>query len=200
MRIPALFHERHPEGFRLRFRHEATRSRTVDIAVTRIRLSTIDLSREEVRGLHRLRLLLAELRAPELDAEAHALMAQPDARRRMLTLDALLSRNVVQVRVAPLGGWSPDFSVFTGASGPQAVLLGFHAFERPHPYPGPALGAHFGPGEAREARARFEGIWARGHDIAPAVRSIFRRARLDVPGATAANAVPDPVDTLGALG
>lgn len=200
MDIPALFHERQRRGFRLRFRHEATRSRMVDIAVTRIRLGTIDLEEDEVRGLARLRLLLAELRAPELDAEAHVLMAQPEARARLLTLESLLAGHRIEVRVAPLGGWSPDFTVFTGPDGPRAVLLGFHAFERPHPYSGPALGAHFGAPEAAEARARFEGIWARGHDVVPALQSIFRRARRDVPSMAPPAIARNPVDTPQALG
>jgi len=85
--------------------------------------------------------------------------------------------NIKVNTVAPLAGWSPDFSVFWGAAGPRAVILGFHAFETPHPYAGPALGTVFGPGPAREARDRFEEVWARGHDVGPAVHSIFRRAR-----------------------
>jgi len=200
MQIPALFHERDGAGFRRRFRHEAIHSHRVDIAVTRMRLSTIDLSEAELAGLTAIRLVLAELRAVELDAEAHALMARPRARERMRRLERLLDRDLVRVRVAPLAGWSPDFSVFSRGGEPRGVLLGFHAFELPHPFAGPALGAHFGTAEAREALARFEEIWARGHDVAPAVHSIFRRARRWVadPGPPAER--PVPVDTLPALG
>lgn len=200
MMIPALFHEREPSGFRTRFRFELSRSASLDIAVTRIRLGTIGLSREEMAGITRIRLLLAEFRAVELDAEAHALMARRHTRAAMADLEALLERHLVHIRVAPLGGWSPDFSVFSDFDGPRAVLLGFHAFESPHPHPGPALGAHFGRAEAREARARFESLWARGHDVAPAVHSIFRRARRWVPEPEVPAGTPDPVDTPQTLG
>lgn len=204
MEIPGLFHERDGAGFRLRFRHELMRSLQVDIAVTRLRLSTIDLSEEELLGLTGIRLLLAELRAVELDAEAHALMARPRARAGLRRLESLLERDRVRIRVAPLAGWSPDFSVFQDRRGPRSVLLGFHAFELPHPFPGPALGCHFGRREARSAQARFEEIWARGHDVVPAVHSVFQRARRWV---GQADSLPEdspgsrsPVDTPPALG
>lgn len=174
---PAFFHERSRRGFRHHYRRQMIRATRVDVAVTRLRLSTIDLDAGEVRDVERIRLVLSELRAVELDAEAHALMARRGARIRMARMQELLDRDVVRIRVAPLAGWSPDFSVFWGAAGPRAVILGFHAFETPHPYAGPALGTVFGPGPAREARDRFEEVWARGHDVGPAVHSIFRRAR-----------------------
>lgn len=168
--------------------------------MTRMRLSTIDLSEEELAGLTAIRLVLAELRAVELDAEAHALMARPRARERLRRLERLLDRDLVRVRVAPLAGWSPDFSVFSHGDEPRGLLLGFHAFELPHPFAGPALGAHFGAAEAREALTRFEEIWARGHDVAPAIHSIFRRARRWVADPGAPPRHPNPVDTLPALG
>lgn len=200
MQIPALFHERHGSGFRRRFRHEVSRSHHVDIAITRMRLSTIDLGEEELAGLTAIRLVLAELRAVELDAEAHALMARPRARERLRRLERLLDQDLVRVRVAPLAGWSPDFSVFSHGGRPRGVLLGFHAFELPHPFSGPAMGAHFGSAEARDALCRFEEIWARGHDVAPAIHSIFRRARRWVVDPGPPPRAPNPVDTLPALG
>jgi len=197
----AFFHERIQPGFRQRFREEMTRATQVDVAVTRLRLSTIDLSAEEVRGVKRIRLIVSELRAVELDAEAHALMARRGARLRMARLQQLLDRDIVRVRVAPLAGWSPDFSVFSGPARAHAVLMGFHAFEVPHPYAGPALGAAFGPSQAGEARVRFEEVWARGHDVAPAVQSIFRRARSWMKGPdTGAVGRPKSVDTPLGLG
>lgn len=200
MEIPSLFHDGRAPDFRHRFRFELERAIRVDVAVKRIRLGTIDLSETEVAGLRRVRLLLAELRAPALDAEAHALMARRDARVRLERLRGLLERDLVAVRVAPLAGWSPDFSVFSDETGPVGLLLGFHAFERPHPYPGPVLGAHFGALEAREAMARFEEAWARGHDVVPAIRSVFRRvARWHRPSCVLPHR-PNPVDTFSALG
>lgn len=203
MEIPGLFHEREGSGFRKRFRHEVMRSLQVDIAVTRMRLTTIDLTEEELLAVQGIRLILAELRAVELDAEAHALMARPQARIRLRRLESLLDRDRVRIRVAPLAGWSPDFTVFHDRQGPRSVLLGFHAFELPHPFPGPALGCHFGRREARAAQTRFEEIWARGHDVVPAIHSIFRRARRwvvqDQPEFGHPAGSPSPVDTLPAL-
>lgn len=200
MEIPSLFHDGRAPDFRRRFGFELERATRVDVAVKRMRLGTIDLSEREVAGLERVRLLLAELRAPALDAEAHALMARRDARVRLARLQRLLELDVVAVRVAPLAGWSPDFSVFSDASGPRGLLLGFHAFESPHPWPGPALGAHFGAVEAREALTRFDEAWRRGHDVVPAIRSVFRRAaRWPVTSPGAAER-PNPVDTISALG
>ncbi|MDT8342313.1 MAG: hypothetical protein RQ751_12435 [Longimicrobiales bacterium] len=196
MDTPALFHEHDRDGFRARFRYAVSRSTEVHIAVTRLRLGTIDLSPRELEGLRAIHLVLAELRAVELDAEAHALLARAGARGRLAVFGRLLEEGVLKVRVAPLGGWSPDFTVFSDPGGAHAVLVGFHAFEQPHPFPGPALGAHFGPAQARAALSRFREIWARGHDVAPAVRSVFRRhapaaGSSGVPGAgTGAHATP----------
>lgn len=200
MDIPSLFDETRPDGFKHRFRRELTRALRVDIAVTRLRLSTIDLNEGELARVTAVRLLLAELRAVALDAEAHALMARPDGREQLRGLERLLDRDQVRIRVAPLAGWSPDFSIFSDQEGPRSVLMGFHAFELPHPYPGPALGAHFGPAEARIAHTRFDELWARGHDVAPAVHTIFRRAgRWARPPETPRRPL-NPVDTLPALG
>lgn len=193
MIVPTLFDERDPAGFRTRFRHEIQRSRRLDVAVTRLRLSTIDITEAEFQGVTGMRLVLSELRAEALDAEAHALMARPRVRGRLARFQALLDQERIRIRVAPLGGWSPDYTVFHDAAGPRSVLLGYHQFERPHPYPGPALCAHFGRPEALLAHRRFQEIWLRAHDVLPAVHSILSRA-----GRWADE--PRTVDTLPALG
>ena len=118
----------------------------------------------------------------------------------MARMQELLDRDVVRIRVAPLAGWSPDFTVFSDAAGARSLIMGFHAFEVPHPYAGPALGAVFGEAEAREARSRFEGVWARGHDVGPAVRSIFRRARAWMGDEGGSGGQRKSVDTLQGLG
>lgn len=201
MTTPALFDEHASEGFLRRFRAELVQSVEVDVAVTRLRLSSIDLSHTELTGLRRIRLLLAELRAPELDAEAHALMARSGTRARLVRLSTLVNHGRVEVRVAPLAGWSPDFTVFRGPDGPRSVLLGFHAFELPHPYPGPALGAHFGEEEARLAGKRYDQAWERGHDVGDAIRGLFRRnATVDPAPPRSFARHLNPVDTLPSLG
>src|SRR5690606_38328816 len=86
------------------------------------------------------------------------------------------SGGAAEVRSAPLGGWSPDFSVFHSEAGPSAVALGFHWFERPFPHRGPAFASIHGPAEAALALRRFEELWARAHDIGSAVLDILERA------------------------
>lgn len=173
----ALFHEGEPRSFRAWFGRELERSTGLDAAVTRIRLTTLDLTPEELRNARAIRLLLAEVRAVALDAEAHALVLRPRSAQRLALLTGLLDAGIVQVRASPLGGWSPDFSVFRDPEGPRAVLLGFHAFERPHPFPGPAFGARFGRPEAAVAALRFERLWSHAHDVAPALHTLLHRAR-----------------------
>ena len=148
----------------------------VDVALTRLRLSALDLRSVELRSLRRLRLLLAEVSSASLGAEAHAVLADPERGRSLRHLSELLERGLVLVRAAPLAGWSPDFTVFHGGDGPRAVLLGFHWLERPFPYRGPALASLHGPAGAALAGRRFDETWGRAHDIRPAVLGILERA------------------------
>jgi hypothetical protein len=204
MNTDAFFHERHAHGFRARFRDLLSRATRLDTAVTRLRLTTLDFSEEELRSVETIRLIVAELRAVELDAEAHALVARPGPPGRLERLESLLTDGRVELRVVPLAGWSPDFSIFSGPGGATALLMGFHAFERPHPYSGPALGAELGGEAATQALARFEEIWHRGHDVSQAVEGVFRRARrwmpLRDPEATVLKRRSRAVDSLPGLG
>jgi hypothetical protein len=86
-------------------------------------------------------------------------------------------RGRLEVRAAPLAGWSLDFTGFSGTEeGPLAVLTGFHRFEHPHPHRGPALGAlHYGAA-ARLATRRHRELWENAHDVGPAVWSILSKA------------------------
>ena len=173
----ALFDERARPDFRNVFGTLAVQSTDVAVAVTRVRLSTVDLSERELGSLEHIRVLVAEMNALRLDAEAKAI--QTDAKRapNAERLRQLLESGILEVRSSPLAGWSPDFTVFTGSEGPSAVLLGFHAFERPYPHRGPALASLHGPVAARLAARRHEEIWDRAHDVGPAVWSILSKAR-----------------------
>jgi len=163
--------------FRDVFGHLAQRSSSIDTAVTRIRLSTLDLTPVELQGVTRFRVLLAEVNALSMDAEARVLHTLPNRAPNLRLLARLLESGNLQVRSAPLAGWSPDFTVFSDADGPSAVLCGFHWFERPYPHRGPALASlHFGDGAAL-AHRRFEALWSRAHDIGPALWDIVTRAR-----------------------
>ncbi len=140
-------------------------------------MTTLDLSRRELAGLVRLRVVLAMLDAITLDLEASAVMLRPDRRETLRVITGLLATGIIEVRAAPLAGWAPDFSVFRDADGPFAVLLGSHWFQRPYPHRGPALAALHGQAGATLALSRFEDVWRSGHDISPAVLGILERAR-----------------------
>jgi hypothetical protein len=197
MTTTRLFDERDGGGFRACFQEELQAAWSLDLALRRLRLSAIDVG-EELDAVRSVRLVLAQVSAYALDAEAHALVARSGARARLGLFIRLMEEGRMKIRVAPLGGWSPDFSVFTDSRGPRAVLLGFHQFERTHPLPGPALGARFGRRGALLACRRFEDIWARAYDVLPAVRTILARAYGS--GCAPTNPAPRAVDTLRALG
>ena len=88
----------------------------------------------------------------------------------------MLEGGRLEVRSAPLGGWSPDFTVFVEEEGPCAVLTGFHAFERPYPHRGPALASLHGGDAARMAALSPQELWDAAHDVGPALWSILARA------------------------
>jgi len=172
-----LIEDGHRPDFRDVFGHLAGRSTAIDTAVTRIRLSTLNLTPTEIGAVRRFRVLLAEVNSLSIDAEARVLHTLPSRAPNLRFMAELLEHGTLQIRAAPLAGWSPDFTVFSGTEGASAVLCGFHWFERPYPHRGPALGSlHFGDGAAL-ARRRFDGLWTRAHDIGPALWDIVTRAR-----------------------
>ena len=197
MKTPQLFDEVEDGGFRARFREELRTARTLDLALKRLRLTGIDVD-HELDHLRSVRLVLAQVSASALDAQAHALVARSGDVDRLGLFLRLIEEGRMRIRVAPLGGWYPDFSVFADAQGPRSVLVGFHHFERGHPLPGPVLAARFGRRGALLARGRFEEIWVRSHDVLPAVRTILARAHASAVGP--ARPLSRGVDTLRALG
>lgn len=171
-----LIDERSRPDFRDVFAALARQSDDIATAITRVRLSTLDLRPSEVERTRSFRVLVAELNALTLDAEARAIRADPRRSERIGLFRGLLESGRLEVRSSPLGGWTPDFSVFADGEGPGAVLIGFHWFERPFPLRGPALGAvHFGDA-ARLAAKRHAEAWERAHDVGPAVWSILSKA------------------------
>ncbi len=197
MATTQLFDEMGGGGFQGHFREELRDAGTLDLALKRLRLTGIDIG-EELDHVRSIRLVLARVSAAGLDAEAHALVARAEAGDRLGYFLRIIAEGRMRIRVAPLGGWYPDFSVFSDARGPRSVLLGFHQFETGQPLPGPVLAARFGRSGALLARRRFEEIWTRSHDVLPAIRTILSRAHesLNPPPQTR----PRPVDTLRALG
>jgi len=172
----ALLDERGRPDFRDVFGSLASRAARIATAVTRVRLSTVDLAASELAGVERFRVVLAELNALRLDAEARGLQADPRRSANVSFLRELLASGRLEIRSAPLAGWAPDFTVFSGAAGATAVLIGFHWFERPYPHRGPALNAlHLGDA-ARLAERRYDELWQGAHDVGPAVWSILSKA------------------------
>ena len=134
--------------FRRVFGDLLSRSTRLDTAMHRVRLSGVDLSEGEVGGLERLRLLVAEVNAQTLEEEAFALLMDPERRENLTRVLALLQAGRMELRSAPLAGWSPDFSVFSGPQGPLGLILGLHWI---HSDPFPTEGR---PGRQPSARKR----------------------------------------------
>ena len=171
-----LLHERSRPDFRDIYGHLARRSTDIATAVTRVRLGTLNLTPEDLETVTSFRVLVAEMNALQLSAEARGLMNDPDRASRLSMIKNMLEAGRLEVRSAPLGGWSPDFTVFSEADGPVAVLMGFHWFERPYPHRGPALAALHGTTSARAAALRHLEVWEEAHDVGPAVWNILSRA------------------------
>jgi hypothetical protein len=174
---PLLLDERSLPSFRTTFGALLSRSATVETAIRQIRLGAVDLSAGELNRLTRLRVLVAEVNAQTVEGEAYAMAVDPSKRKNLNRVLSLLRAGVLEIRSAPLGGWSPDFSVFSNRDGPQDLLLGLHWFHRPFPLRGPAWAIQLGPDEATAARSRFLEIWSSAHDIAPAIRRLVERTR-----------------------
>ncbi len=172
----ALVDERSQPDFRQVFGALATASTWIATAVTRVRLGTMDLDEVELGRVESFRVVVAELSALHLTAEARGLVNDPARSARLDLVRKLLESGRLEVRAAPLAGWSPDFTVFGDASGPTAVVTGFHWFERPYGNRGPALAAVHGPRGARLAARRHGESWERAHDVGPAVWNILTKA------------------------
>ena len=76
--LPRLLDERARPDFRDVYGWLLPRSTRLDVGLTRILLSTLDLGRGELDGVRSIRLLLAEVNAVQLDAEAHGVMLREE--------------------------------------------------------------------------------------------------------------------------
>jgi hypothetical protein len=174
---PSLWDERSSTPFRQVFGRLLTESTHLDSAILRIRLSGVDLSDEELARLVRLRVLVAEVNAQTLEEEAFGLLMDPTKRDSLRRVRLLLEEGRMELRSAPLAGWSPDFSVFSNETGPSALLIGLHWVQKPFPHRGPAWLASFGAAEAESGRKRFDELWNSAYEIGqPVLRLIGRIA------------------------
>ncbi len=170
--------ERSTPNFRGFFGMLLSDSSVVEVAILRIRLAAVDLTSRELGSITRFRVLVAEANAQTVEEEAYALIMDPEKRENLRRVLNLLRAGILEIRSAPLGGWSPDFSVFSDNDGPTNLLMGLHWFHRPFPHRGPAWAARFGPEEAKRAQRRFRRLWDGAHEIGPAVQELMERTAL----------------------
>ena len=173
--LPRLLDERSHPDFRRTYGTLMARATRLDVALTHLRLATLDLTEAEIARIARVRLLLAQVSAVALDAEAHALFNRRDRAAHLRRLAPLLDAGRVEVRSAPLAAWSPDFSIFGVEDGPFALVVGPHRFEQLG-LGGPSLASVHGGDEALRTLGRFEEMWAAAHDVAPAIAGILAHA------------------------
>ena len=172
-RGPVVVDERGAVPVRDRIGRLLSGASTADFAVARIRLAALDLQPGEVAGLDRCRVLLGQLDAGTLLEVAEAVPMT--ARGRLEVLASWARSGRLEVRSAGIAGWTPDFSVFRGPS--DAALLGAHYFGSSHPSVGPSLTAVLRERHTIDLMAaRFDELWALGHDVLPAVRNVLERA------------------------
>ena len=171
-----LLDERGRPDFRDVFGALARSAVDIATAVRRVRLSTVDLSAEELSRVEHFRVLVSEINALRLDAEARGLELDPRRAPNAELLRRLLEAGRMEVRSSPLAGWAPDFTVFSGPTGPTALLVGPHRFERPYPHRGPAFASVHRGDAARLGARRHEEIWSRAHDVGPAIWNILSKA------------------------
>lgn len=171
------------------FRRHLRRNERADIALTRLRILGLRLNSADVRDLPELRLCVAHPRAAEWEVEVHRALLDPSRRRTVEGLIRALVSGRISVRAAPLGGWSPDFTVFHDADGPHRALVGSHWLERPHPERGPVIGVEFAAPGARTLAGRFEVVWRTAYDITPALSGLLGRTL------SKAEQTPRPIDT-----
>lgn len=148
-------------------------SETVDFAVARIRLASLDLTPREIAGPRRCRVLLGRLDASTL-LDAHAARAGA-----MAGLIRWARSGRLLVRSAGIGSWTPDFSVYHDRSGSRC-LLGAHYFGSPHLTVGPSFTCVTEEGRMVQLlAARFDGLWERSHDVLPAIIGVLERVRVE---------------------
>jgi hypothetical protein len=198
---PALLHERGEPDFRAVYGRLFAEAARVQVAIRKIRLAGMSLSRTELTAPRRIEVVLAEINALTFASEAEALALQTDGRDRLEVLSRLLGSGVLEVRSAPLAGWAPDFSVFEAADaargGARRALLGPHWFHRPFPHRGPAFASLHQGRHAALAGDRFNELWTSAYDVGGSVRRILERTLQRVPGPASASTGLDaetPVD------
>lgn len=181
MATPSLLDEHSNPDFRDHYLALLKSAGEVCVAASRIRLAGLQVEAEDLLAPRRIQVLVMELSGITLAMEAERLAEHPRARNRVTALVRLLDEQRLAVRSCPLGGWSPDFTVFESRGDENrgarfSVLVGPHWMDRPYPHRGPALTSlHRGEPAAR-VRLRFGQLWHDAHDVGGAVRATLHAA------------------------
>ena len=180
--MATVIDERSRPGFGELYAINARAARELDAAVGRIRLGGITLGKAELEALRRIRLLVGGMNALAFGCDLEALAVDPTRRARLTFLTSMLEKRTLEVRVAPLAGWKPDFSIFRRSNDRKpgdgqilSAMIGPHWFERPYPHPGPALGVTLDGKEALVLADRFEETWEQGHDLRRPLLQMLKR-------------------------
>lgn len=188
----ALLDERSTPPLRARIGHLLASAEDAMFAVRRIRLGVLDLTDPELATVQRCRVLLGQLDASVLLDAAEGTAAGPTASLAPLLRFAGSGR--LEVRSAGVAGWSPDFAVVR--AGERAMgMVGAIYFGSPDLVVGPALTVPVTGDDATALlRSRFDELWARSHDVLPAIREVLEHAHgLEDPARRGALGVgPDP--------
>lgn len=171
-----LVHHRSSPDLRAAYGDLAREARQIDVAVERVRLSSIDLTQEELGSVEKLRVLVTEINAAGLKFEAEAILADPGRSDNLRVVMSLLAEERLSVRCAPLFDWTPNFSIFVPSHGRNTLFVGAHWFQIPYPSRGPALALLHRDTQVDRVHRWFQEMWELAHDIGPAVRGVFETA------------------------
>ncbi len=189
MGAPHLLDERSLPDLRDHYLRHLGQAREVAVALSRVRLAGLHVDAALLKVPRRIRVLVMEVSGLTLAMEAERLAEDRLGRERIATLAELARTRRLEIRSAPLGGWAPDFSIFSGPEGAEVVIVGLHWLDRPYPHRGPALASLHGREAAGQVLGRFEELWREAHDVGDAIARTLASA-LDRCGAPTRAADP----------
>lgn len=168
-----LFDEHDAVPFPGRFAKRLAAADELDVALTRLRVLALVMRSRDIRRLARIRLCVARAVVGDWEVEVRRALLDDVHRDRTRALVEALKQRRIEVRSAPLHGWSPDFSVFSEAGSVQAALLGSHWLDETPPDPGPLWAVEAVGGHAAPMAVRFDELWDRAHDVSAALCDRF---------------------------
>lgn len=171
--VPRLIVEGAAPRFPTVYRRWLRHARAADVALTRLRIATLRLDPHDLVRVDRIRLVLAELSTSAWEVETHRALLDPGRGPVLRLLVDRLRSGTLEVRSAPLAGWSPDFTVFHGEAPACRALLGPHWLEPTPGLAGPRFAFAVGGRDARSVAERFARIWDSAYDVGPAVTRLL---------------------------